>query len=69
MVLQEPRVEFVPIDLSINANTGSFCPESVEHYYNVGGGQYCRASQNDAEYCANWANDIDWDASTPTEAP
>lgn len=56
MTLQKPRVEFVPIDLSINASSTST---------GTGGGQYCKASQPDAQYCPNWEGDIDWDAPMP----
>lgn len=63
MVLQEPKVEFVPINLSIKTEYGS-CPENTE-WYGTGGGQYCRASQVDAAYCPGWDNDIDWSQDPP----
>ena len=55
MVFQEPKVEFVPIKLS----------EVIYTSPNTGGGQYCIASQEDSQYCANWVGDIDWDAPQP----
>lgn len=50
MVLQEPKVEFVSIKLGEVLTTSP----------GTGGGQYCKASQIDAQYCPNWEGDIDW---------
>ena len=67
MIFQEPKVEFVSIDLTINAEHAS-CPAGTT-FYGTGGGQYCRASQVDAAYCKDWVNDIDWEATMPPDEP
>ena len=50
MTMQEPKVEVVEIDLK----------EAVVAAASTGGGQYCVASQVDAQYCENWVGDVDW---------
>ena len=54
MVLQEPKVEFVSIALANMIVTST------------GGGQYCVASQENAQYCPNWNNDVDWANEMPS---
>lgn len=61
MILQTPRIKFIPIDLSIISIDSNNCPENVVNKYTVGGGQYCRASQRDSLYCPTGVNDINWD--------
>lgn len=48
MIFQEPKVEFVQINLNLATN------------YSTGGGQYCIASQPEAKYCPGWDNQVDW---------
>lgn len=60
MVLQEPKIEFVPIDVSQSIMAMSSCPDGVVEEH--GGGQYCIASQEDAPYCPGWVGMVDWDA-------
>ncbi len=49
MNLQEPKVEFVPIDQNVMTTETS-----------VGGGQRCIASQVDAHPCSDWDTTIPW---------
>lgn len=48
MILQEPKVEFVALNMSESIATST------------GGGQRCVASQVDAHYCDSWDDDIPW---------
>ena len=50
MILEEPRVEFVSIDLK----------DAIVTSGGAGGGQYCIASMEDAEYCPGWIDNVDW---------
>ncbi len=59
MFMEEPRVEFVPIDISQTPITTS-CPDYLSQTP-VGGGQRCFASQEDAMECIDWDEMIpDW---------
>lgn len=57
MVLQEPRAEFVPIDLRMSVVTESACP-SWETQTPIGGGQRCIGTQIEATVCTDWSNEI-----------
>ena len=59
MILQEPKVEFVPIDRNVFTQAASACPD-WESQVPAGGGQRCIASQVDAHYCDDWDSDIPW---------
>lgn len=59
MKLQEPNVEFVPIDQNVLTQAASGCPD-WETQTPVGGGQVCRGSQKDAENCPDWVGDTPW---------
>jgi len=68
MLMQEPKVEFVPIDLSQTLITQSGCPDWLTQTP-VGGGQRCFASQEQAVECADWEEMIpDW-GDLSTDAP
>lgn len=57
MILREPKVEFVALNLS----------ETIATLTSYGGGQRCFGSQPDANNCPGWVNQIEWDP--PTEEP
>lgn len=59
MFLREPRVEFIPIDLSIMAEEGSICPPMVVSRA-AGGGQRCIASQEQGDACDDWDTMTPW---------
>lgn len=60
MILQEPKIEFVPVNISQSIMTAmSTCPDGVVEEH--GGGQYCIGSQEDAPYCPGWEGMVDWD--------
>ena len=59
MYLQEPKIEFVSIDLRINAE--SLCPSGVVSS-TAGGGQRCIASQEDAQLCDDYETNMPWEA-------
>lgn len=59
MKLQEPKVEFVPIEQSVMTQTASGCPD-WETQTPTGGGQRCVGTQIDAQACANFDVDIPW---------
>ena len=54
MTLQEPKVEFVPIDKNVFVQAASACPTGVTNEPGAGGGQRCIASQEDAHDCPDW---------------
>lgn len=59
MSIQEPKVEFVPIDQNVLTTAApSGCPDSTTQEY--GGGQRCIASQVDATTCADFESQIPW---------
>ena len=53
MNLQEPKVEFVPIELNVFTDGSSPCPDWYTQTP-VGGGQRCIGSQIDATDCPDW---------------
>lgn len=59
MNLQEPKVEFVPIDQNAFIEAASGCPD-WETQKPVGGGQRCTGTQPDAQGCADFDNSIPW---------
>lgn len=60
MFLEEPKAEFVPINLRMTAQDASdVCPDWVTQTP-VGGGQRCIGSQIDAKDCGD-----DWDIQDP----
>ena len=59
MILQEPKVEFVPIDENVFAQAESACPD-YQSSTPVGGGQRCFASQEDAQGCEDFDSTIPW---------
>ena len=59
MTLQEPKVEFVPIEQNVFTQAASSCPD-WESQTPVGGGQRCIASQVDAHDCEDYDSDIPW---------
>ena len=60
MTLQEPKVEFVPIDQNVFTEQNSTtCPDYLSQE-TAGGGQRCIASQVDAYDCADWDDAIPW---------
>ena len=57
MSLQEPKIEFVPIDGNAFVQTANSCPEAA--IQNVtGGGQRCIGTQPEAADCADWDTSI-----------
>lgn len=60
MVMQEPKVEFVPIDLSQSIiRTSDICGDWATQDP-TGGGQRCVGSQRDAGNCPDWVDNIPW---------
>ena len=50
MILKEPKVEFVALDLKL----------AVETSTGTGGGQRCTGSQEDAQQCENYTDNMPW---------
>lgn len=61
MILQEPKVDFVAIELNNISTTSSICNTGTTS----GGGQYCYNSQTDAESCSNSASVYEWNTELP----
>ena len=59
MILQEPKVEFVPIDENVFAQEESGCPD-YQSQKAVGGGQRCIGSQEDAKVCEDFDSLTPW---------
>ncbi len=59
MILQKPKVKFVPIDKNVFTQQASGCPD-YETQIPVGGGQRCIGSQIDAHDCENWDEEYPW---------
>jgi len=59
MTLQEPKVEFVPIDQNLVTSASTGCSD-WESQIPAGGGQRCIASQVDAHDCEDFDSDIPW---------
>ena len=59
MMLQEPKVEFVPIDSNVFTQSASGCPD-WETQTPAGGGQRCVGTQPEAKPCANFDVSIPW---------
>ena len=60
MVFQEPKAEFVPIDLKTVISTAdSFCHDWASQDP-TGGGQRCIGTQPDADNCLDWDEMIPW---------
>lgn len=58
MKLQEPIVEFIPIELDVFTTS---CPDgTLTGSGSAGGGQRCIASQIDAHPCDDWDSDVPW---------
>ena len=61
MILQEPKVEFVPINQNVftTQQTSSGCPDWYTQTP-TGGGQRCIGSQIDAKVCEDFDTMIPW---------
>ena len=59
MILQEPKVEYVPIDQNMFTQAASACPDYVTQIP-VGGTQRCYGSQPEAKECENFDTSIPW---------
>lgn len=63
MIFQEPKVEFVSIELSDNIATSTICNTGTTS----GGGQYCINSQMSAQSCPDNVQEAVWDTTLPEE--
>lgn len=64
MILQEPKIEFVSLELSKISTVGTnICNTGTTS----GGGQYCYNSQTDAEECPDNVVTTVWDTTLPEE--
>lgn len=59
MKLQEPNVEFVPIDQNVLTQAASGCPDYATQVP-VGGGQRCIGTQPEADDCPDDDTDTVW---------
>ena len=59
MIMQEPKAEFVPINLRMTAESGSFCSD-WETEDPTGGGQRCIGSQPEAKTCPDFDSLTPW---------
>ena len=57
MIMQEPKVEFVPFDFKVVTTNGG-CNSAIQNI--VGGGQRCFASQEDATTCPDFDTLTPW---------
>lgn len=59
MTLQEPKVEFVPIEQSVFTQDASGCPDWVTQEP-TGGGQRCIGTQPEATTCSDFETQTPW---------
>lgn len=59
MNLQEPKVEFVPIDQNVLTESASGCPDWVTETP-TGGGQRCIGTQPDSKVCEDFDLQTPW---------
>ena len=60
MILDEPKIEFVPVNLNgVLTEAGSGCPD-WQSQTPAGGGQRCIASQEEAVECEDWDTQYPW---------
>lgn len=60
MILQEPKVEFVPIDQNVFTQAESGVCQDWESQTPTGGGQRCIGSQIDAQTCEDFDTMVPW---------
>ena len=60
MNLQEPKVEFVPIEQNVFTEAGSSMCTDWANEDPTGGGQRCVGSQPEAKPCTDFQNSIPW---------
>lgn len=58
MTLQEPKVEFVPIEANVFTQTASGKCATYDVQDPTGGGQRCVGTQPEAKDCADWDSAI-----------